>query len=225
VLQVTAEALVAVAGRGSFIAPKKGALVYGPQCLLYDYVCNFNYQGARAARHAPRARRRTGAPRPRASRGRARAEPCNLHGICQTNNTCFCGNGYASCAPSTGLQPLPGTLYGTYASSAGCETNLVTDVYNCGHCGNVRPRPRHRCTCCPRAARHPAPGAADARAGAAPGVLHHAALLQQRRLQRQHRAAAAAAVRLAAAAARQWQAHAGDANRAVGRGGGRQRWG
>ena len=45
VLQVTAEALVAAGGRGSFIAPKKGALEYGPQCLLYDYVCNFNYQG------------------------------------------------------------------------------------------------------------------------------------------------------------------------------------
>ncbi|KAK9820843.1 hypothetical protein WJX81_005204 [Elliptochloris bilobata] len=107
---VTAEALVAASGRGSFIAPKKGALVYGPSCLLYDYVCNFNYQ-----------------------------EPCNRNGICQTNNTCFCGNGFASCAPSTGLQPLPGTLYGTYASSAGCETDLYNDVYNCGHCGNVCP--------------------------------------------------------------------------------------
>ena len=48
-MQVTAEALVAVGGRGSFIAPKKGALVYGPSCLLYDYVCNFNYQGPRPA--------------------------------------------------------------------------------------------------------------------------------------------------------------------------------
>ena len=67
-----------------------------------------------------------------------RAEPCNRQGICQTNNTCFCGNGFASCAPSTGLQPLPNTLYGTYASSAGCETDLYTDVNNCGHCGNVR---------------------------------------------------------------------------------------
>ena len=46
---MTAEALVAVGGRGSFIAPKKGALVYGPSCLLYDYVCNFNYQGPRPA--------------------------------------------------------------------------------------------------------------------------------------------------------------------------------
>ncbi len=205
VLQVTAEALVAVAGRGSFIAPKKGALVYGPQCLLYDFVCNFNYQGAHIIRPQSPARA------VRASRGRARAEPCNLHGICQTNNTCFCGNGYASCAPSTGLQPLPGTLYGTYASSAGCETNLVTDVYNCGHCGNVRPRPRHWCTGCPRVC-PPAHANADARAAAAPGMLHRAALLQQRRLQRQRRAAAAAAVRLAAAAARERQAHAGDAH-------------
>lgn len=46
---MTAEALVAVGGRSSFIAPKKGALVYGPSCLLYDYVCNFNYQGPRPA--------------------------------------------------------------------------------------------------------------------------------------------------------------------------------
>ena len=67
------------------------------------------------------------------------ADPCNAHGICQTNNTCFCGNGYASCAPQTGLQPLPGTLYGTFASSAGCETDVYNDVYNCGHCNNVRP--------------------------------------------------------------------------------------
>ena len=64
-MQGTAEALVAVGGRGSFIAPKKGALVYGPSCLLYDYVCNFNYQGphpapslASAAVHALTARER-----------------------------------------------------------------------------------------------------------------------------------------------------------------------
>lgn len=166
VMQVTAEALVAVGGRGSFIAPKKGALVYGPSCLLYDYVCNFNYQGARPVRSlasalvpALIARKCSGGrclpciawtPASRACSELARphlprAEPCNRQGICQTNNTCFCGNGFASCAPSTGLQPLPNTLYGTYASSAGCETDLYTDINNCGHCGNVRGPARLPC--------------------------------------------------------------------------------
>jgi hypothetical protein len=62
----------------------------------------------------------------------ARAEPCNLHGTCQTNNTCFCSNGYKTCRPNDG------TLT---SATAGCETNIFTDTTNCGECGNVRPPP------------------------------------------------------------------------------------
>jgi len=48
------------------------------------------------------------------TRARARAEPCNLNGICQSNNTCFCQNGFATCAPLD--------------TTNGCETNVATDV-------------------------------------------------------------------------------------------------
>lgn len=62
------------------------------------------------------------------------AEPCNLRGVCQTNNTCACTNGYRTCRPQSG------TLT---SATAGCETNIYTDNNNCGACGNVR------CCCCP----------------------------------------------------------------------------
>ncbi|CAL8463744.1 g3278 [Coccomyxa elongata] len=100
-LPVTAELFLSTAGRGSFIAPAVGFLHYGPSCYLYDHVCNFNYQ-----------------------------EPCNLRGTCQTNNTCFCTNGFKTC------RPLDGTLT---SASAGCETDIYTDANNCGDCGVVCP--------------------------------------------------------------------------------------
>lgn len=159
-----------------------------------------------------------------------RAEPCNRQGICQTNNTCFCGNGFASCAPSTGLQPLPNTLYGTYASSAGCETDLYTDIYNCGHCGNVRSPDRacanllkrlcasaptwQRCSASLYASTHARPGAETLPCSRA-GVPHNAAVLLRGRVLGGAGPAAAAARRPAAAGSR--PAHAGDAHRALGR--------
>ena len=60
------------------------------------------------------------------------AEPCNLRGDCQTNNTCFCTNGYKSCVPSDGT---------IISASAGCETYVYGDPNNCGTCGNVSPYP------------------------------------------------------------------------------------
>ena len=59
----------------------------------------------------------------------SRAEPCNLRGTCQTNNTCFCTNGYATCRPQDGTMT---------SATAGCETNIYTSKSNCGTCGNVR---------------------------------------------------------------------------------------
>ena len=56
------------------------------------------------------------------------AEPCNLRGDCQTNNTCFCTNGYKTCRPNDG------TITG---ASAGCETDIYEDDNNCGDCFNV----------------------------------------------------------------------------------------
>ena len=43
-----------------------------------------------------------------------RAEPCNLNGICQSNNTCFCENDFATCAPLD--------------TTNGCETNIGNDT-------------------------------------------------------------------------------------------------
>ncbi|CAK0785605.1 hypothetical protein CVIRNUC_008816 [Coccomyxa viridis] len=96
-----ANAILETSGRGSFIAPAVGLLHYGPSCYLYDHVCNFNYQ-----------------------------EPCNLRGDCQTNNTCFCTNGYKTCRANDG------TITG---ASAGCETDIYEDDNNCGDCFNVCP--------------------------------------------------------------------------------------
>ena len=45
------------------------------------------------------------------------AEPCNLQGTCQTNNTCFCDNDYTSC--------------GDRDSSNGCETQTGSDINKC----------------------------------------------------------------------------------------------
>ena len=56
------------------------------------------------------------------------AEPCNLRGDCQTNNTCFCTNGYKTCVPNDGT---------IISASAGCETYVYGDPNNCGECGNV----------------------------------------------------------------------------------------
>ena len=56
------------------------------------------------------------------------AEPCNRRGDCQTNNTCFCTNGYKTCRPNDG------TITG---ASAGCETDIYEDDNNCGDCFNV----------------------------------------------------------------------------------------
>ncbi|EIE27791.1 hypothetical protein COCSUDRAFT_45996 [Coccomyxa subellipsoidea C-169] len=100
-LPVSSELILSTSGRGSFIAPAVGFLHYGPSCYLYDHVCNFNYQ-----------------------------EPCNLRGTCQTNNTCFCTNGFKTC------RPLDGTMT---SATAGCETDIYTDVNNCGDCGFVCP--------------------------------------------------------------------------------------
>ncbi|KAK9917138.1 hypothetical protein WJX75_001239 [Coccomyxa subellipsoidea] len=100
-LPVTSELILSTSGRGSFIAPAVGFLHFGPSCYLYDHVCNFNYQ-----------------------------EPCNLQGTCQTNNTCFCTNGFKTC------RPLDGTLT---SATAGCETDIYTDINNCGDCGIVCP--------------------------------------------------------------------------------------
>ncbi|BDA48366.1 hypothetical protein COCOBI_12-0430 [Coccomyxa sp. Obi] len=100
-LPVSAELFLATAGRGSFIAPAVGFLHYGPSCYLYDHVCNFNYQ-----------------------------EPCNLRGTCQTNNTCFCTNGFKTCSPNDGTMT---------SATAGCETDIYTDTNNCGDCGVVCP--------------------------------------------------------------------------------------
>ena len=58
------------------------------------------------------------------------AEPCNLRGDCQTNNTCFCTNGYKTCRANDG------TITG---ASAGCETDIYEDDNNCGDCFNVSP--------------------------------------------------------------------------------------
>lgn len=44
-LPATAELILKTSGRGSFIAPAVGFLHFGPDCYLYDHVCNFNYQG------------------------------------------------------------------------------------------------------------------------------------------------------------------------------------
>ena len=55
------------------------------------------------------------------------AEPCNLHGVCQTNNTCARTEGYTTCWPQTG------TLT---SATAGCEINVYTGNQNCGTCGN-----------------------------------------------------------------------------------------
>ena len=41
------------------------------------------------------------------------AEPCNLHGVCQSNNTCFCGNAHSTCKPKD--------------TTSGCETNTGSD--------------------------------------------------------------------------------------------------
>ena len=46
-----------------------------------------------------------------------RAEPCNLNGICQSNNTCFCENDFATCAPLD--------------TTNGCETNIGNDTNKC----------------------------------------------------------------------------------------------
>lgn len=48
------------------------------------------------------------------------AEPCNLHGTCQTNNTCFCDNSYKTCKPID--------------ETNGCETNIGSDVNKCASC-------------------------------------------------------------------------------------------
>lgn len=42
------------------------------------------------------------------------AEPCNLGGTCQTNNTCFCDNSFKTCQPRD--------------KTNGCETNIGSDV-------------------------------------------------------------------------------------------------
>ena len=60
------------------------------------------------------------------------AEPCNSRGDCQTNNTCFCTNGYKTCTPNDG------TITG---ASAGCETDIYEDDNNCGDCFNVSHTP------------------------------------------------------------------------------------
>ncbi len=56
------------------------------------------------------------------------AEPCNLRGDCQTNNTCYCTNGWKTCVPNDGT---------VTSASAGCETYVYDDDNNCGECGNV----------------------------------------------------------------------------------------
>ena len=56
------------------------------------------------------------------------AEPCNRRGDCQTNNTCFCTNGYKTCTPNDGT---------ITDASAGCETDVYSDNNNCGDCFNV----------------------------------------------------------------------------------------
>jgi hypothetical protein len=43
-----------------------------------------------------------------------RAEPCNLQGICQTNNTCFCDNSFTTCL--------------SIDKTNGCETQTGSDV-------------------------------------------------------------------------------------------------
>ena len=66
------------------------------------------------------------------------AEPCNLRGDCQTNNTCYCTNGWKTCVPNDGT---------VTSASAGCETYVYGDPNNCGECGNVSsPEP---CRCPP----------------------------------------------------------------------------
>ena len=82
------------------------------------------------------------------------AEPCNLHGVCQTNNTCACTNGYKTCRPQSGTQT---------SATAGCETNVYTDNQNCGTCGNVRfPRTPGPCRSLPSSHLLPASAAASA---------------------------------------------------------------
>ena len=46
-------------------------------------------------------------------RAYCRAEPCNLHGTCQTNNTCFCSNSFDTCKARD--------------TTSGCETNTGSD--------------------------------------------------------------------------------------------------
>ncbi|KAK9832641.1 hypothetical protein WJX81_006436 [Elliptochloris bilobata] len=76
---------------GDFLAPPREAMRYGYGCLLYGHFCDFSTQ-----------------------------EPCNQQGICQSNNTCFCDNEFATCAPLD--------------STNGCETNIGNDTNNCGFC-------------------------------------------------------------------------------------------
>ena len=138
-LPTTAELILKTSGRGSFIAPAVGFLHYGPDCYLYDHVCNFNYQGGvplkAAEGSAEMLKSCVAVHEQKRARGPCMtmlacgAEPCNLHGTCQTNNTCFCTNGYATC------RPPDGTITG---ATAGCETDIYTDKTNCGTCGNVR---------------------------------------------------------------------------------------
>jgi hypothetical protein len=52
-LPATAELILKTSGRGSFIAPAVGFLHFGPDCYLYDHVCNFNYQGPPQIRDCP----------------------------------------------------------------------------------------------------------------------------------------------------------------------------
>ncbi|CAL5224936.1 g7705 [Coccomyxa viridis] len=79
---------------GDFLAPSYPQQKYGYGCILYDHFCST-----------------------------ATAEPCNLHGTCQTNNTCFCSNSFDTCRPRD--------------MTSGCETNTGSDFNNCGACGNV----------------------------------------------------------------------------------------
>ena len=58
-----------------------------------------------------------------------RAEPCNLNGICQSNNTCFCENDFATCAPLD--------------TTNGCETNIGNDTNKCAR--PAAPRSVNRC--------------------------------------------------------------------------------
>ena len=51
-----------------------------------------------------------------------------MRGDCQTNNTCFCTNGWKTCVPNDGT---------ITSASAGCETYVYGDPKNCGQCGNV----------------------------------------------------------------------------------------